>query len=130
VEYYRGILSRFLWYAESQGWSDDVRLLNEWHIRQFLGYVGTEVNRWARKGNGSESSLGKASPRTVHHYYSGLHAFFNWVVREDFLAETPLAKVKVSKSKPKVVQPYSGEQIQKMLKVCEYDCHWTLKPAT
>lgn len=77
VEYYQGILSRFLWYAEKQAWSDDVRLLNEWHIREFLGYVGTELNRWAKEGNGSESSTRKASAATVHPYYSALRAFCN-----------------------------------------------------
>ena len=36
VEYYRGILGRFLWYAAKADWVDDARLLNEWHIREFL----------------------------------------------------------------------------------------------
>jgi hypothetical protein len=41
VEYYLGILNRFLWYAEKERWADDARPLNEWHIREFLDYVGT-----------------------------------------------------------------------------------------
>ena len=41
VGYYGGVLSRFLWYAGEEGWADDARLLNEWHIREFLGYVAT-----------------------------------------------------------------------------------------
>lgn len=121
VEYYQGILSRFLWYAEKQAWSDDVRLLNEWHIREFLGYVGREVTRWHKQGNRSESPSHKASPRAIHHYYSALRAFFNWATREGFITESPLAKVKVGKSKPKVIQPYSLEQVKKMLQVCDYD---------
>lgn len=122
VEYYRGILSRFLWYAERAGWSDDARLLDEWHIREFLGYVGTEVHRWHKEGNGSESSSRKALPRTVHHYYGALRAFSNWAVSEGFLTQNPLAKVKVPQSKPRVIQPYSTQQIKKMLQVCDYDC--------
>ena len=121
VEYYRGILNRFLWYAEGQKWSDEARLLNEWHIREFLGYVGTEVNRWDKKGNGSESSSHRASAGTVHHYYSGLRAFFNWAVKEGFLTESPVAKVKVAKPKQKVIKPYSTEQIKRTLQVCDYD---------
>jgi len=121
VEYYRGILGRFLWYAGEEGWADDARLLNEWHIREFLGYVGTEVNRWRKQGNGSESSSHKASSRTLHHYYGALRAFFNWAVKEGFLTESPLAKVKVAKSKPKVIQPYSREHIIGLLHVCDHD---------
>jgi len=120
VEYYRGILNRFLWYAEKERWADDTRLLNEWHIREFLGYVGT-ANRWAKEGNGSESSSHQASPRTIHHYYGALRAFFNWIVREGFLAASPVDRVRVAKAKPRVIQPYSSEQIKKMLQVCDYD---------
>ena len=86
VEYYRGILGRFLWYAAKEGWADDVRLFNEWHIREFLGYIGTESSRWAKEGNGSESSTRKASAATVHHYYSALRALFNLTVREGFVS--------------------------------------------
>jgi site-specific recombinase XerD len=122
IEYYRGILNRFLWYAATADWVDDARLLNEWHIREFLGYVGTEMSRWAKEGNGSESSTRKASAATVHHYYSALRAFYNWVVREGFVSQSPVAKVKVAKAKPRVMQPYSAEHIKKMLRVCDYDC--------
>jgi len=121
VEYYRGILGRLLWYAAKEGWTDDVRLLNEWHIREFLGYVGTEPSRWAQERNGCESSSRRASPRTVHHYYSVFRAFFNWAVREGFVDESPVAKVRVAKVKARVIQPYSSEQIRKMLRVCDHD---------
>jgi hypothetical protein len=43
VEYYRENLGRFLWYASKQKWSDDVRFLTEWQIREFLNYVKTEM---------------------------------------------------------------------------------------
>jgi integrase len=113
VAYYKGILSRFIWYGGQEGWPDDTRLLTQWQIREFLGYVGGEVNRWAVKGNGSESSSRRASPRTVHHYYRALTAFFNWVVREGFLAESPMAKVRVAKPKHKVIKPYTLGQIER-----------------
>jgi len=32
VAYYKGILRRFLWYAEQEKWPDDARLLNQWQI--------------------------------------------------------------------------------------------------
>jgi len=121
VEYYRGILARFLWFAEKNNWSDDVRLISEWQIREFLGYVGTETNRWEKQGNGAESSSRKSSSRTVHHYYGALRAFFNWMVREGFVTDTPLAKVKVQKTKPRVIQPYSLEAIKRIIQLCDYD---------
>jgi len=121
VEYYQGTLNRFLWYAQRQGWPDDARLLTQWQIREFLSYVATEVNRWDKKGNGSESSSHRASPRTVHHYYSALRSFLNWAVKEGFLTENAVAKVKVAKPRHRVISPYSTQQVKKMLAVCDYD---------
>jgi len=42
VEFYSENLKRFLWYASRQGWSDDIRMLTEWHIREFLGCLAHE----------------------------------------------------------------------------------------
>lgn len=121
VLYYRGILNRLLWYAQRKGWSDDVLLITEWNIREFLSYVGGEVNRWAVRGNGAKSSSHQASPRTVHHYYRTLTAFFNWVVREGLLAESPMVKVKAAKPKRRVIRPYNSEQIGMMIAICDLD---------
>jgi len=121
IEYYESNLRRFLWYAEQQDWPDDIRMITEWYIREFLAYTGEEGNRWGLTGNGSESSRPKATYSTVHHYYCVLKAFFNWCVREDFITETPLAKIKLKNPKLNVVQPYSNQEILKLIEVCEYD---------
>jgi site-specific recombinase XerD len=121
VKYYQENLRRFLWYAEKENWPDDIRLLNEWHIREFFGYVATEKHRWGVTGNGSETSRHKVSHGTVHHYYRALSCFFTWAMGEGFVKENPLAKIKVAKPKAKVVRPYTTEEIKRMLAVCEYD---------
>jgi site-specific recombinase XerD len=43
------------------------------------------------------------------------------MVREGFLTDTTLAKVKVQKTKPRVIQPYSLEAIKRILQLCDYD---------
>jgi hypothetical protein len=48
VEYYASNLRRFLWYANQQKWPDDVHMITEWHIREFLEYVGGEGHRRAK----------------------------------------------------------------------------------
>ncbi len=121
LDYYEGILRRFLWFADREVWPDDVSQLDIWHVRSFLGYVGSESNRWGLRGNGAESSSRKASPRTVHHYFAVLRAFFNWAVREGFLSESPAARVKIAKPTAKVIQTFSRQDIENMLKVCEWD---------
>jgi site-specific recombinase XerD len=42
-------------------------------------------------------------------------------VREGFLAESPMAKVKVGKPKRKLIKPYTIGQIERMLAVCDWD---------
>ncbi len=121
VEFYSENLRRFLWYASKQDWSDDIRMLTEWHIREFLGYVANEKCRWGLTGNGSETSQIKVSHATLHHYFVVLANFFGWVVREGFLLESPTAKIKVAKPKTKVIKPYSQEEISRMLAVCDKD---------
>jgi len=99
IEYYESNLRRFLWYADQQQWPDDIRMLSEWDIRDFLGYVANETNRWGTEGNGSEPTRRKVTHTTVHHYFVVLANFFTWVVREGFLPESPTAKIKVAKPK-------------------------------
>jgi site-specific recombinase XerD len=121
IEFYSDNLKRFLWYASKKGWSDDIRMLTEWHIREFLGYVGNEKCRWGLEGNGSETSRIKVSYTTVHHYFVVLANFFGWVVSEGFILESPTAKVKIGKPKAKVIKPYTTEEINRMIAVCDYD---------
>ncbi len=121
VDYYEANLRRFLWYAEHHEWPDDARLITEWHIREFLAYTGGEGNRWGISGNGSESSRPRASYSTVHHYYSVVRAFFNWCVREGFLSDSPVAKIKLKNPPMTVVQPFSTHEVLKMLQVCDLD---------
>lgn len=121
VEFYSDNLSRFVWYSTNQGWGDDVRTLTEWHIRDFLGYLVNEKCRWGLKGNGSETSQVKVSHTTVHHYFVVLANFFRWAVREGFVVESPAEKIKVARPNLRVIKPYTTEEMERMLAVCEYD---------
>jgi site-specific recombinase XerD len=121
VEYYRDNLRRSLWFAEKQSWPDDIRLLTEWQIREFLGYVGSETNRWGLEGNGAETSKRKATHSTVFHYFVALSGFFNWVNRESFVQHNPMTTIAIAKPKPRVITPYRTEEIKQMLAVCDYD---------
>ncbi|APV44168.1 integrase/recombinase XerD [Dehalogenimonas formicexedens] len=121
VSYYHDNLRRFLWYCDQQQFSDDIRLITQWQVKQFLAYVGSAKDRWGLTGTESQTSKLPASQATVRHYYVVLSCFFNWVVAEGFLSESPMAKIKVNKPKPKVITPYSPEEMNHMLAVCDQD---------
>jgi putative transposase len=44
-------------------------MLNEWHIREFLGYLGNETNRWGLEGNGSEPTQKREHVQTLRACY-------------------------------------------------------------
>jgi site-specific recombinase XerD len=121
VEFYSENLRRFIWYAQKHEFPDDIRFLTEWHFREFLAYVGNDQKRWGLEGNGSETSRYPASHTTIHHYFVALSTFLNWAFSEGFIKENPIKKIKVARPKPKVIVPYSSDEIQKILKVCDYD---------
>jgi site-specific recombinase XerD len=50
-----------------------------------------------------------------------LKVFFNWCVRESYLTENPLAKIKMPNPKLNVIQPYNKQEIENLLAVCETD---------
>ncbi len=50
-----------------------------------------------------------------------MNAFFNWCMREEVLSDSPLTKIKMANPKPGVVQPYSDDDINKLLAVCDLD---------
>lgn len=98
VQYYRDNLRRFLWYADTHDFPDDPASITDWHVRDFLGYVGSETNRWGLSGRGSETSRRQATHATVRHYFVVLSCFFNWALREGFISTTPLARIKIPRA--------------------------------
>jgi hypothetical protein len=82
-----------------------------------MAYVSNITQRWGVKGNGSGFSRKKATYSTVHHYYCVLKAFFNWCVRENYIPESPLVKVKLANPKLNVVRPYTSHEIMKLLTI-------------
>jgi integrase/recombinase XerC len=115
VEYYGKNLKRFLWYAGHRNFPDDVRLITEWQVRDFLGYVATST------GNGSETSSRRASLTTIRIYWICLTTFFRWCVREGFLEKDPMINIHMKRTPSKVIIPYTQQEIKQMLVVCDYD---------
>jgi site-specific recombinase XerD len=50
-----------------------------------------------------------------------LRCFFNWAVSEGFVDKTPLSNIKPKPPKEKPVEPYTPEEIKKLVTVCDYD---------
>lgn len=63
IEYYENNPRRFLWYADMQKWPEDVHVISEWHIREFLAYAGEAGNIYYCH-TGSEKLLDQRTGKT------------------------------------------------------------------
>jgi len=59
------------------------------------------------------------SPKTIRNFYISLSAFFTWAGRELELPN-PLKSVPAPKYEDAPVEPFSKEQVEALLKACEY----------
>jgi integrase/recombinase XerD len=61
----------------------------------------------------------RLSPKTLRNFWITLSAFFTWVSRE-FSIPSPMKQVPAPKFKNTIVEPFTQDEVQAMLKVCMY----------
>jgi len=57
-------------------------------------------------------------PSTIHIYYRGIKTFFNWMVREGLISISPFINIKAPKLPKIVIMPFSNQDIQNLLSLC------------
>ena len=102
LSYYRYTLANFLDYLAVRGVKapEDVTAN---HIRRFLAHL-------------QEQGL---ADTTVHGHARAIKAFCNFLVREEVLEGSPMRKVTMPKVAQKILPPFSGEDIEALLSVCQ-----------
>ncbi len=110
TEWYNTFLRRFLSFLQLRHLPTDADHINKDHIRAFILYLQSEA-RTPR----SEKPL---SPATVQGYVRTLKSFFSWTVKEEYLSDSPTAKIPVPKAPVKVINTFSHEQIGKLAQAC------------
>ncbi len=110
IEWYTTFLYRFLAFLEFSNYPTDVAQINKEVIRAFILYLQSEAR--------TPRSKKPLSPATVQGYVRTLKSFFSWVVREEYLPDSPTAKVPVPKAPQKVINTFTHEQIGKLAQAC------------
>jgi integrase/recombinase XerC/integrase/recombinase XerD len=64
----------------------------------------------------------RCKPSSVHGYYGAICRFFNWLVEEGTLKESPMARMHPPRVPRELIKPFKPEHIQRLLAVCDYDC--------
>ena len=99
IEWYTTFLYRFLAFLEFSNYPTDAAQINREVIRAFILYLQVEA-----KTPRSKKPLSSA---TVQGYVRTLRVFFSWVVKEEYLPDSPTAKVLVPKAPQKVINTLS-----------------------
>jgi len=118
LEYYTMCLDGLLYFAARHDWPEPAQITRE-HLRDFMQYLANEPHRWA--GDGRRCTFKKASPATVHHYLRVAKTFLNWCEDEEYLKESPALRMRLPSPQYKDVEPYTDDEVNAMLGVCEHD---------
>jgi len=98
IEWYTTFLCRFLTFLEFENYPTDAAQINKEVIRAFILYLQVEAK--------TPRSKKPLSPATVQGYVRTLKAFFSWVVKEEYLSDSPTAKIPVPKAPQKVINTF------------------------
>ena len=110
IEWYTTFLYRFLAFLEFSSYPTDAAQINKEIIRAFILYLQVEA-----KTPRSKKPLSSA---TVQGYVRTLRVFFLWAVKEEYLSDSPTAKITVPKATHKVINTFTYEQIGKLAQAC------------
>lgn len=112
LTFYGTNLGRFRWWCEQTGAPLDPVVHRPVDIREFLRYVQTAEQRWASRGNAMSDQ--PVSDSTLHAYYRTLRVFYNWLVEQEYMEVSPLAKVRPPKVRREQPDPFTHEELQRI----------------
>ncbi len=72
----------------------------------------------------------KLSPKSVLNIHTELSALWTWAVQEGYVKENPLRTIALPDAQPPVVEPYTREQIEALVKACDRSHTWKTRELT
>ena len=103
IDDYAQKIGAFIAFCYSQGAKEPDQVTPN-HIRVFLLVLRERIQ-----------------PSSVHDYYGCINRFFNWLMEEGILGQSPFARMRPPRVPKQVIQPFSQEDIKRMLVVAVND---------
>jgi integrase len=85
------------------------------NLRDYLTYLRTYYTPRRITGNNDR----KLTTKTIRNIWVSLSAFFHWA-SDEFGVSNPMKKVPAPKFSEPPVEPFEKEEIERLLKVCDY----------
>jgi len=107
-------MGKFFWWLNQEEIPLRLEAITSETVRFFLAYFRAD----AKEGRWEEArpnTAAAARPSTVDTYFRCLRAFFNFVVREGLIGESPLKKVTPPRIPKDQIQPFTTEQAQALV---------------
>lgn len=111
IEFYRGHLERYQWWCREHGVSMDPNEHNQHNIRDFFNYLSTASERW---GGGHTMSVKEITPKTYDAYRRALNRWYSWLVDQEYIESSPMAKVRKPRIREEQPEPFSREDLEKI----------------
>ena len=89
--------------------------INALHIEDFIYWLRTDYE--PQRVNGKQKPL---STKTIYNYWVTLKSFFSWAQQREFIDISPMDAVPKPKFNEKPVDPFTREEIEKLLEVCRH----------
>jgi site-specific recombinase XerD len=118
LEYYRKLLQHFLRYASQRSWTD-TRHLDPRAAREFLAWIASRTYEHPG-GNGARVKR-QGTATAAWPYYRALRRLCNWSVNEGLMEASPLARVRFKPPRAPDIEPFSKEEMHRLLAVCDLD---------
>lgn len=115
IRYYRDKLGKFHRWCAETGVPLDPSRHDPQVARQFLRYLQSDV-RWDGKHS---SSVRKMTAGGIDSYYRALRRFYNWCMEQEFIAASPLEKVKGPKATDEQPDPFSEDELRRLFAAVE-----------
>ena len=114
IEYYSYTLRRFCRFLKVQDLTTLPTEIGITEARRFVFYLQKSAIRW--EDNPRISDDKSLSPFTIQAYVRAIKAFWTWLFNEGFISTNTMSALKIPKAPKKVVNTFTQEQIQRMIK--------------
>jgi site-specific recombinase XerD len=110
----RDFLLKLLWFLKHKGEAE----ISTPQIRAFIHYLSEghkdPLGRW-----GNPRLIKPLKPVTIHDFYRVLRAFFNWLIMEELLSDSPMRRVKAPVVRLEQKHPLTPPQVTALIQAAK-----------
>ena len=118
IDFRRHVLEKLVWLLRRR----DCKRCGTAEIRQFLAHA-TNGHREPGGRWGNPRMVKPASPRTIKDYYGALRTFFTWLVQQDVIEASPMARINPPIHRQDQIQPFTDEHVRALLEAAKRSTH-------